>query len=55
MSYASLSIWKLHPHSDIISKSYKPAFLATRLMVVLQPSEYSVFHGRNTPIQLGLP
>ena len=29
-------------------------FLATCLMVVLQPSRYSVFHGRNTPIQLGL-
>jgi len=29
--------------------------LATRLMVVLQPSGYSVFHGRDTPIQLGLP
>ena len=26
MSYASLPIWKLHPHSDIISKLYKPAF-----------------------------
>ena len=30
-------------------------FLAARLMVVLQPSKYSVFHGRDTPIQLGLP
>ena len=29
-------------------------FLATRLMAVLQPSEYSVFHSRDTPIQLGL-
>ena len=27
-------------------------FLATRLMVVLQPSGYSVFHGGDTPIQL---
>ena len=30
-------------------------FLATCLMAVLQPSGYSVFHGRDTPIQLGLP
>ena len=30
-------------------------FLATRLMVVLQPSGYSVFHGGDTPIQLSLP
>ena len=30
-------------------------FLATCLMVVLQPSRYSVFHDGDTPIQLGLP
>jgi len=30
-------------------------FFATHLMAVLQPSGYSVFHGGNTPIQLGLP
>ena len=30
-------------------------FLATRLMAVLQPSGYSVFHSGDTPIQLGLP
>ena len=30
-------------------------FLATHLMAVLQPSGYSVFYGRNTPIQLSLP
>ena len=30
-------------------------FLATHLMVVLQPSGYSVFHGGDTPIQLSLP
>jgi len=30
-------------------------FLATHLMAVLQLSGYSVFHGRDTPIQLGLP
>jgi len=29
--------------------------LATCLMAVLQPSGYSVFHGGDTPIQLGLP
>ena len=28
-------------------------FLATHLMAVLQPSGYSIFHGRDTPIQLG--
>ena len=30
-------------------------FLATHLMAVLQPSGYSVFHSRDTPIQLSLP
>jgi len=30
-------------------------FLATCLMAVLQPSGYSVFYGRDTPIQLSLP
>jgi len=30
-------------------------FLTTCLMAVLQPSGYSVFHGGDTPIQLGLP
>jgi len=30
-------------------------FLATHLMAVLQPSGYSIFHGEDTPIQLGLP
>ena len=30
-------------------------FLATHLMAVLQPSGYSIFYGRDTPIQLGLP
>jgi len=29
-------------------------FLATHLMAVLQPSGYFVFHGGDTPIQLGL-
>ena len=30
-------------------------FLATHLMAVLQPSGYSIFHSRDTPIQLSLP
>ena len=30
-------------------------FLTTHLMAVMQPSGYSIFHGGNTPIQLGLP
>ena len=30
-------------------------FLATRHMAVLQPSRYSIFHGGDIPIQLGLP
>ena len=29
---------KLHPHGDVTSKKYKPTFLATCLMAVLQPS-----------------
>ena len=29
-------------------------FLATHLLVVLQLLGYSIFHGRDTPIQLGL-
>ena len=45
---------KLHLHGDATSEPYKPTFLATCLMVVLQPSGYSVFHGGDTPIQLSL-
>jgi len=30
-------------------------FLTTCLTAVLQPSEYSIFHGRDTSIQLSLP
>ena len=55
LSYASPLIRKLHPCGDVTSKIYKPIFLATRLMAVLQPSGYSIFHGGDTPIQLGLP
>ena len=35
--------------------SMAATFLATHLMVVLQLSGYSIFHGGDTPIQLGLP
>ena len=35
--------------------SMAATFLTTCLMVVLQPSGYSVFHGGDTPIQLSLP
>ena len=30
-------------------------FLTTHLIAVLQPSRYSVFHSKDTPIQLSLP
>ena len=26
LSYASPPIWKLHPHGEVTSKTYKPAF-----------------------------
>jgi len=35
--------------------SMAATFLATHLIAVLQPSGYSIFYGRDTPIQLGLP
>ena len=31
MSYASPPVWKLHPHSEVISKTYKPAFHGSHL------------------------
>ena len=37
------------------SPSMAATFLTTCLIVVLQSSEYSVFYGRDTPIQLSLP
>ena len=46
---------KLHPRSDVTSKKYKPTFLTTHLMTVLQPSGYSISHDGDTPIQLSLP
>ena len=60
LSYASPPIQKLHPCGEVTSKHTSPpstvaTFLATRLMAVLQPSGYSVFHSGDTPIQLGLP
>ena len=35
--------------------SIAATFLATCLIAVLQPFGYSIFHGGDTPIQLGLP
>ena len=34
--------------------SMTATFFTTCLIAVLQPSRYSVFYGRDTPIQLGL-
>ena len=45
----------LPPLNPISPPSTAATFLATRLMAVLQPSGYSVFHGGDTPIQLSLP
>ena len=43
------------PPNHTSAPSTAATFLATRLMAVLQPSRYSVFHGRDIPIQLSLP
>jgi len=43
------------PPNHTSPPSTAATFLATRFMVVLQPSGYSVFHGGDTPIQLSLP
>ena len=43
------------PPNHTSPPSTAATFLATRLMAVLQPSGYSVFHGGDTPIQLSLP
>ena len=54
----------LSGNNGTTSESYKPTFhgshlsptfLATCLMVVLQLSRYSIFHGGDTSIQLSLP
>ena len=36
------------------SSSMAATFLVTHLITVLQPSRYSVFHSKDTPIQLSL-
>jgi len=43
------------PPNHTSPPSMAATFLATHLMVVLQPSGYSVFHSGDTPIQLSLP
>jgi len=43
------------PPNHTSPPSTAAAFLTTHLMAVLQPSGYSVFHGKNIPIQLSLP
>ena len=48
-------VQKLHLYSNVAFQLYKPIFLATHLMAVMQPSRYSIFHNGDTPIQLGLP
>ena len=60
VSYTSPLIWKYipavkSPPNHISPSSMAATFLATRLIAVLQSSRYSVFHGGDTPIQLGLP
>jgi len=51
-NYIPAVILPLNPTS---LPSTAATLLATRLMAVLQPSGYSVFHGGDTPIQLSLP
>jgi len=60
LSYASPLVRKLHPHSEVTSKTYKPAFHGGHLSHNMSysgaaTSGYSVFQGGDTPIQLGLP
>ena len=43
------------PLNHISPPSMAAIFLTTHLIAVLQLSRYSIFYGRNTPIQLGLP
>ena len=60
LSYASLPVQnnisavKL-PLNHTSPPSTAATLLTTCLMAVQQPSGYSVFHGRDTPIQLSLP
>ena len=51
-NYIPMVMPPLNPTSP---PSMATTFLATCLMAVLQPSGCSVFHGRDTPIQLSLP
>ena len=61
MSYASSTYLEnyipavMPPLNPTSPPSMAATFLATRLMAVLQPSGYSIFHDRDTPIQLSLP
>jgi len=55
LSYTSSLTWKYIPavesppnHTSLPSMA--ATFLVTRLMAVLQPSRYSIFHGGDTPI-----
>ena len=43
------------PPNHTSLSSTAATFLVTHLMAVLQLSGYSIFHGRNIPIQLSLP
>ena len=43
------------PSNHTSLPSTMATFLVTRLVVVMQPLEYSIFHDRDTPIQLSLP
>ena len=54
MSYTSPPVRKQCPCGETTSEPYKPTFLTTHLIVVLQSSRYSVFHSGDTPIQLSL-
>ena len=54
LSRNNVPVVKLPPNHTS-PPSMAATFLAICLMVVLQPSGYSVFHDRDTPIQLGLP
>ena len=55
--YASPLIWKLHPCGDIIFNyislpSMAATFLVTCLKVMLELSEYSIFHDGITPVSV---
>ena len=54
LSYSIYNVY-MSPLKHTSLPSMLATFLTTHLMVVLQPSRYSVFHDGDTPIQLGLP